>query len=246
MHPHGSGRHVNKSSRVSGPHGGVTPSVTHMIIAIAGQKGGVGKTTAAISLATEWHDRGRRVLLVDADPQGSTRTWADVAAERGEGIPHVVSMGLNLHKQLPQIAADYDIVLIDCPPRLSKVQRAAIITSDLVLLPCGPSPVDVWALGATLELVEEARSFRPDLPAAILVTRKQPRTSLGKHIREPLNGHGLPVLRAELSLRVAYAEALLNGSGPSRYAARTAAAKEVAKLADELELFMEKERARVA
>jgi Mrp family chromosome partitioning ATPase len=53
--------------------------LTPRILAFAGQKGGAGKTTTAIATACEWQARGRRVLLVDTDPQGSTRTWADVA-----------------------------------------------------------------------------------------------------------------------------------------------------------------------
>src|SRR5262245_4570065 len=124
-----------------------------MIIAFCGQKGGAGKTTAALVTATEWLLRGRRVLLVDADPQGSAKTWGEVAAEGGSAAPTVVAMGAGLHRpdQLPALARSFDLTLIDCPPRHGEIQRAALMVADLAVLPCGPSGLDVWALGESLD-----------------------------------------------------------------------------------------------
>ncbi|MEZ4447201.1 MAG: ParA family partition ATPase [Polyangiaceae bacterium] len=208
-----------------------------MIIALAGQKGGVGKTTIAIGIATEWVDRGARVLLVDADPQGSSRTWADVASEQGHKVPTVVAMGANLHKkdQLPLLVPGYDHVIVDCPPAHGPIQRAALMVADVVLLPCSPSPVDVWALASSLELVEQAQAIRDDLLAAIVITRKDPRTAIGRQVRVALEAHGLPVIRAELGNRVAYPEALSVGSTATRFAPRGAAARETKRLVNEVE-----------
>ena len=102
-----------------------------MIISLIGQKGGVGKSTLATCLAAEYHLRGASTLLVDADPQGSVRTWGDVAAEAGHAGPTIVSMGSGLHKpeQLPAIARNFDVTVIDCPPRLGDIQRAAMMVS---------------------------------------------------------------------------------------------------------------------
>lgn len=208
-----------------------------MVIAFAGQKGGVGKTTSAINAAAEWFARGRRVLLVDADPQATARTWADVAAEAARPAPTVVAMGPGLHRpdQLPAIARGYDVTVIDCPPRHGEIQRAALMVADLVVLPCGPSAVDAWALGTTLDLITEARAFRPGLPAVVLITRKVARTAIGAGAREALAASSLPVLNTELGYRVTYQEAPAAGLGVTAYQPDSAAAAEVRALADELE-----------
>jgi chromosome partitioning protein len=208
-----------------------------MIVTFGGQKGGSGKSTAALAVAAELHARGRRVLLVDADPQGTLRTWADVAAEQGHAAPTVVAMGPSMYRadQLPRLAAGYDDVIIDAPPRHDEIQRAALMVADLVVLPCGPSPLDAWALVAGLDLVKRARALRPELRAVVLITRVQSRTSLGAGARETLNGSGLPVLATELGLRVAYQEAPAAGVGVTQYEPRGQAADEVRALVDELE-----------
>jgi chromosome partitioning protein len=207
------------------------------IIALAGQKGGSGKTTTALTIAAEWHARHRRVLLVDADPQGSTRTWGDLAAEGGHAAPTIVAMGAGLHRpdQLPALAKSYDFVVIDCPPRHGTVLRSALMVANLALLPCGPSAVDAWALGETLDLIAEARTLRPELQAAVVLTRKIARTVLGDGARVALAECGLPILRAELGYRVAYQEAPAAGLGVTVYEPGGAAAEESRRLVDELE-----------
>ncbi len=218
-----------------------------MIIALTGQKGGVGKSTVAIAIATELIARGRKVLLVDADPQGTSRTWGEVASEAGQPLPTIVAMGGTMHRpeQLPRVAAGYDVVVIDCPPRHGEIQRSALMVADLAVLPCGPSAADAWALTTSVELVTEARTLRSNLQACIVITRKQSRTALGKGARDVLAATGLPVLRTELGYRVAFAEALGAGQGVTAYAPRDAAADEVRSLVDEV-LALEKNHGKEA
>jgi chromosome partitioning protein len=207
-----------------------------LVVSLTGQKGGVGKSTLATCLA--WHaaDQGQRVLLVDADPQATARTWADVGQEAGHAMPTVVAMGATMHKpeQLPRVAASFDLVVIDCPPRAGDVQRSALMVSSLALLPCGPSAADAWALAGTLELVREAQTLRADLLAAVVLTRMQPRTAVGQSARAVLADSGLPVLRASLGYRVAYQEAMAAGLGVTSYAPHSEAAAEVRSLFDEV------------
>jgi chromosome partitioning protein len=207
-----------------------------MIVAMCGQKGGSGKTTAALAAASELLARGKRVLLVDADPQGSVRTWADVAAEAEHPAPTVVAMGAQMHKpgQLDDLAAAYDLTIIDCPPRHGEIQRAALMIADLAVLPCGPSAVDAWAMAESVELVQKAQALRPELRAVALITRRISRTTIGAGAREALRATGLRVMRAELYSRVAYQEAPAAGLGVAQYAPRDKAAREVNRFVDEL------------
>lgn len=207
-----------------------------MLIALCGQKGGSGKTTAAIAVAAELLARGKRVLLVDADPQGTARTWADVAAEAGRPVPTVVVMGAKMHLpgQLDALAANYDFTVIDCPPRHGDVQRSALMIADLAILPCGPAAVDVWAMTEPVEIIGEARKIRPDLRVFALVTRKVSRAAIGAAARGNLGSLGLPVLKTELGFRIAYQEAPAAGLGIAQYAPRSAAAIEVRALVNEL------------
>lgn len=207
-----------------------------MIVAVAGQKGGAGKSTTAVCIAMAAIERGFTVLLVDADPQATARTWGDVATEAGRQAPSVIAMGAQMHKadQLPRIARAFEWVIIDCPPRAGDVQRSALMVADLVVLPCGPSAADAWGLAGSLELVSEAQIVRPDLIAAVLLTRVQSRTALGKGARGVLVEAGFPVLRAELGYRVAYQECLAAGHGATGYAPKDRAAQEVRDLFNEV------------
>ena len=207
-----------------------------MIVAMCGQKGGSGKTTAALAAASELLARGYRVLLVDADPQGSVRTWADVAAEAGHATPTVVAMGAQMHKpgQLDALVTSYDVTVIDCPPRHGEIQRAALMVADLAVLPCGPAAVDAWAMAESVELVQKAQELRPALRAVALITRRIHRTTIGASARKALRATGLPVMRTELYSRVAYQEAPAAGLGMAQYAPHDKAANEVKRFVTEL------------
>lgn len=210
-----------------------------MIVALIGQKGGIGKSTTAICIAMAAVQRGMSVLLVDADPQGTVRTWNDVANENGVAAPTVIAMGAAMHRpgQLDVLARRYDLTLIDCPPRHGDIQRSALMIADVTLLPCGPSAADAWALTNTLEMVGEAQTLRAQLQAAIVITRKQPRTTLGKSARAVLEQSGVTVLGSELSHRIAYQEAVAAGSGVTQHCPRDPSAREVQALLAELERF---------
>ena len=205
------------------------------VIALAGQKGGSGKTTTALCIADEFFRRGKRVLLVDLDPQGTALTSLTVAQQNDIDGPHGVGMRLGFHKNLESVAEGYDIVVIDCPPGQGELQRAAFMSSDVALIPCGPSAADIWSLAGTFHLIQQARGIRPNLFAGILLTRKDARTQLGEQARETLEEASLPTLSTALGMRVAYQECLASGMGVTRYAPGSAAAKEVSKLIDEIE-----------
>lgn len=176
-----------------------------MIIVLANQKGGVGKTTIAVHLAHAIALAQKRVLLADADPQSSAGQWAQAR----EAAPPFSVIGLarnTLHRDLPEIMGGYDHVVIDSPPRVSALARSAILASDLVLIPVQPSSYDVWAAAETVQLVEEALQFRGDLKAAFLINRKVMNTAIGREITEALKDYPFPVLKTAIGQRIAFAE----------------------------------------
>lgn len=204
-----------------------------MIIGILNQKGGVGKTTLSINIAAALSIHGSSVLLVDADPQGSSLAWSSV--RQTEPLFPVVGMAkATLHKDLPELAANYDHVIIDGAPRVNEIARSAILACDVILIPVQPSPVDVWATDEIVRLIDEAQTFKPALGAAFVVNRKIANTAIGRDVGQAFDEHPYPVLPSGLSQRVAFAESFALGLSVMEVAPGSAAATEVDDLVREV------------
>ncbi|HEY9910142.1 MAG TPA: ParA family partition ATPase [Thermosynechococcaceae cyanobacterium] len=203
-----------------------------MILTLANQKGGAGKTTIAVHLAHAIALAQKRVLLVDADPQSSAGNWA-AAREDSPPFP-VVGMARNtLHRDLPEAMKDYDHCVIDSPPRVSALARSAVLAADLVLIPVQPSSYDVWAAAETVGLVQEALQFKPEIKAAFLINRKVGNSAIGREIADALSSYNLPVLKTAIGQRVAFAESSA-GYSVLETAPTGLAAKEVQALSKEV------------
>ena len=204
-----------------------------MIIAVVNQKGGAGKTTIALNLAAALAAEGKRVLLVDADPQQTAQDWAAVRASP----PPFQVVGLAkpvLHRDLPKMAADYDHVVIDGAPRNYEVARSAIAAADLVLIPVQPSGADFWASRETVGLVKEAHGFKETQKSVFIVSRKIGRTVLSRDIANALAEFDIPILQAGTTQRVVYAETLTGGTTVIEQQPRGAAADEIRAILSEL------------
>jgi chromosome partitioning protein len=206
-----------------------------MILGILNQKGGVGKTTLSVSIA---HELARRtsadeVLVVDSDPQQSSLNWSEV---REGKLPFAV-IGFSkksLHRDLPPIAKNYKYIIIDGPPRVTELARSCIMASDLILVPCTPSPYDIWASSETVELIKEATIYKEKLKGVFTINRKITNTAIGRDVVDALSGMDLPVLISHVSQRVIFAEAAASGKTVFDVEPEGKAASEVVSLVDEI------------
>jgi chromosome partitioning protein len=207
------------------------------VLAIANQKGGVGKSTLAVNLGIEAVRGGRRVLLVDADTQSSATLFS---AAREEGEPRFDTMQLVrpvLHREIPRIGGAYELVVIDVGGRDSGTFRSALVAADRVLIPLGPSAADLWASDDVLGMLDEV-SVGKSVRASAVFTKVVHGTRVAREalaeLHEMLKERDVTLLDTAIHARVAWAQSFGEGRAVTEWAPSSAAAEELRALSAEL------------
>ncbi len=177
------------------------------VISFVNPKGGSGKTTAAINVAECLARSGHKVAAVDTDPQMSFSNWSK------RGSTKVDVFAASTEKDVYQVRkhlSEYDYVIIDGAGSLSVITSAAVMVSDLVIIPVSPSPLDFGTAGCVLDVLE-AQAFNRPVPAAFLITRKVEGTMMLGKLKQSIAETDVPCFSVSLGDRQSYVKTLVDG-----------------------------------
>ncbi len=182
------------------------------VFSIANQKGGTGKTTLSMNFAAGLSKRGK-VLVIDADPQGSAGQWSSLAPDHRLFPVSVISIGGNLAREAERFIKDYDFLVIDCPPTLeTEIMKLAMKISDVILIPVLPSPIDLWASMRLVDIIEQAKITNSKLKPYIVVNQLEPRSALSRAMKQALAEFNIPALKDGIRRRAIYRNSALEGA----------------------------------
>jgi len=193
------------------------------ILTIAQQKGGAGKTTIAAHLAVSLAQTGRRVAIIDIDPQGSLTKWHDLRAQKFgagyTGLNFVTSSGWRVSGAISDLKGKADYVIIDAPPHTETESKSAIRESDLIIVPMQPSPTDLWATSSTMDFAKSE-----NIPAKVLLNRYNKLSKISKEVVKQINGS---IFKNTIGNRVAFSSCFFNGVTVTESAPTSPAALEI-------------------
>ena len=203
-----------------------------MIISLVNQKGGVGKTTIAINIGIGMARRNYKVRFLDTDPQGTASQWQSIESNMAFEVkrhPSRVSSA-----DITDSDQNHGLLFIDTPPAMGEITLSVLELSDLAIIPLAPSVLDIWSSRNTIQMIEEAKKVNPKLEGKLLVSRKIPRTRLGRDGREAIAALEMDVFETEISQRIAYVESMIAGVSVYQYAPSSEASKEIENLCEEI------------
>lgn len=217
-------------------------SVMSYIITITNQKGGVGKSTIALNLAAALADNKHSVFVVDADPQGTLSMWAKARQTCGHINENItISQKPWMPEEILKLTQppNYDFIIIDCGPANNKVTKATLVVSHLAFIPISPSPFDINSARATIELIQEGTNRgATKIKVYVLISKKIIGTNLAKEARQACQMLKLPVLKSEISQRIALCESAITGQSIFEYAPGSLAAEEFIALEKEAKYLL--------
>ena len=203
-----------------------------MIIAIINEKGGSGKTTLAVNLASYFSALGDNILLIDSDPQGSVRSFMESRMQEGKELPLLLLCCLELGPaEIKKLQQHYDCVIIDTGGRDSIEMRGAMSIANISIIPIIPSQYDIAVLNKMIELHRQSQVFNPNTKALFCISKAFTNPKLQKNIRDLQDFiqkrkqkdslDSMYLLDSILYERIAYQNAVKLGLGIHEYAKDT-------------------------
>lgn len=175
-----------------------------VVITVAQQKGGVGKSTLAAHLAVAFAQQGYSTMLFDTDPQGTCTHWH--AQRKKDDIGLVATSGWRLTRDLSMARESNDVIIIDTPPHAEMDIKVSVRAADLVLVPMQPSPADLWAMKETFRTISsESRQ------CMVVLNRVIHRANITEDTKAKLLQYEIPVAEQELGNRVLFAASMESG-----------------------------------
>lgn len=213
--------------------------MTAKIIAVVNQKGGSGKTTISMQLAGALARRGNKILVVDADPQGTATRWAASAEDQTPFPASVVGLSAannKVHREVKKFVDDYGCIIIDCPPAAdSPVPQSALLIADLALVPLIPSPLDIWAAVGIRQVITNVSDINEILKARLVMNQCQPNTTLAQEALDVLPEFGIELVKTYLRHRQVYRQSAVFGQTVHNFGSKaTAAIEEIESLTNEV------------
>ena len=193
-------------------------------VAIISQKGGAGKTTLAVHLATAATEAGHMSAIIDLDPQATAASWGD---RRQAGAPEVISGQAARLPALLKAAGDNgaSFLVLDTAPNADQTASLAARNADLVLIPCRPATFDLEAIETTLLLTKTAGK-----PAYVVLNAVPPRSGIGREAADGLGGQGAKVAPHQLAQRAAFTHSVIDGRTAMEFEPQGKAAEEIREL----------------
>lgn len=199
------------------------------VVAVVGQKGGIGKTTLSIHLAVAATLAGHTTLLIDLDPQASASKWSDI---REAESPVVISAHASRLPQVLKKAEENSVtfVILDTPPQLESPISDAAKVSDLALIPCRPALFDIHAIEETVY-----RTQKENVPTHIVFNAVPPRSSMLRQAKEVVDVYNIEIVPCTVGRRIIFSHAVVDGKTAEELDPKSKAATEIQTLYKYLE-----------
>jgi chromosome partitioning protein len=198
------------------------------VIVFASRKGGSGKSTLAAHLAAQAHKPPCRVLMIDADPQGSLTLWHKL---RTSGEPPIRAGVKSMSEAVQQAEREgYEWIFIDTPPNMSAIVVDAIQVATLIIIPARLTLFDLAAIKETMVVARQLKK-----PYAVVINGVPPRrdnteSPFVREARAVLGSLNVPVWSGQITQRNAFSLALAEGEGASEYDGQSEASHEITAL----------------